>query len=58
MGSTIIAEQDPHRVAQITEVDDLDDFTCLELDSTITLDFVLFLQDQGAGSVLHSRTYH
>jgi hypothetical protein len=39
IGSTIIAEKNAARLAEITSVDDLADFTCLELDAMTTLDF-------------------
>jgi hypothetical protein len=38
-GSTIIAEKNPSRLAEIASVADLDRFTCLELDTMTTLDF-------------------
>jgi hypothetical protein len=47
VGSTIIAEKDPSRLAAITSVDDLDDFTCLELDTITTLDFQTIVVDGG-----------
>jgi hypothetical protein len=47
IGSTIIAEKDLARLAEITSVDDLDDFTCLELDTMTTLDFQTIVGEGG-----------
>ena len=42
IGSTIIAEADPSRLAGITSVDDLESFARVELDVMTTIDFVSF----------------
>lgn len=47
IGSTIIAEKTPSRLAEITSVDDLDNFTCLNLDTMITLDFQQIVASAG-----------
>ena len=38
-GSTIIVEKDPSRLKTISDVEDLTDFVCLELDTLATIDF-------------------
>jgi len=47
VGSTIIAEKNPARLADIASVDDLADFICLELDTMATLDFQTIVVDGG-----------
>lgn len=47
IGTTFIAELDESRIRKIESVDDLYDFKCLELDSMLTLDFVMILGDSG-----------
>jgi hypothetical protein len=39
LGSTIIAEKDPSRLARITSVEDLDDLSHVDLDAMTTIDF-------------------
>jgi hypothetical protein len=47
VGSTIIAESDPSRLARIQSIDDLDNFVCLNLDVMGTIDFAGLLADSG-----------
>jgi hypothetical protein len=47
IGSTIIAEKDPSRLAKITSIDDLEHFVCIELDTMATLDFQTIVVDGG-----------
>ena len=47
IGSTIIAEKNPSRLAEIMSVDDLADFVCLELDTMAAVDFQTIVIDGG-----------
>ena len=47
IGSTIIAETNPSRLGSITSVNDLDDFSCLELATMTTLDFETIVREAG-----------
>jgi len=47
VGSTIIAEKNTSRLAKVTSVDDLSEFTCLELDTMTTLEFQTIVVEGG-----------
>src|SRR4051812_42541043 len=47
IGSTIIAEKDASRLAEINSVHELEDFVCLELETMATLDFETIVAEGG-----------